>query len=575
MNVSRFMANLVACVLVLPIGFAQALEDCSPYVAELDVRIAAAEAAGMDAAFAIDMREQIPQLCAYLDEATLRKMVESVDTMLPFLADMESMAQAAEAAESENRAAAGEAVADRETQVQAAGALPVIGRSLGGGLVDRPDPMHQFGIWDMDLYQGRARIVYHTRPDRVQFASPNWEFVTYVAQVDGLGRVSHDLIDRRQSSDQGGLVLRREKDEVIMHWQRGAEGELPALERWSISTRSRLSKVPGPRPLWPDSEMRRDDPFLSATADGNLFYIGTRPEKGSAVETTLAWFEASPDGQIISSGALARPERMSASWAVESRHGGGAALMMTGATDEQGVVSRLPGPLRREVAGRSIYATVQMEKRLFVVDGRTFWESPALERMLSWQGELSVPQGLSAGEMLRQSDAQLRVVEEATLEFGAGTTVDSLNVGLKQVEMIQPLQGGRYAALMTVTTDRGRIPPVHGQYVYVVDRDNVEAFVYLEPLAEAAELKFTVLAVSPTDQIYLVAVPNDGGQKRIYRISPSGRLEGYVTADAGQAIALEGLVADETGVWAFGRGEMKGIIGERLWAERLAFDPST
>ncbi len=557
----EIFGRLLAWLLAAVPGTAWSLEDCGPYVAEIDQKIAAAEAAGHDAQVARELREQIPQMCAFLDEASLRAMIDGLDQLLPFLSEVTAQAELAEAA----RTAAEPSTAGLQS-------VPETGRSLGGGLIARPDAMHHFGIWDMDVHQGRARVTYHTRPDRLQAARDDWEYVSYVAVVDRAGAVTQRLLDRRQFSDQGGLALRRGADEIVMQWQRGMNGKDPALERYSVASGEMLSRAPAPMPPWPGSGSQRREPFQSVTAAGTLLYIGTEPAPGNASEHTLAWFEASPEGQVLSAGAITRQESIGAPFALESRHGGGASVLQVGALADDGIATRLTTPIRRQVAGRQIYATVSMEKRLLVVDGSTFWESPALERMLMWQGELAVPQGLGPAEMMRQSQAQMDMMAEADLAYAAGRSVASLNVGFKQVEMIRPLVAGRFVALVNQVADRQLVPPRHGQYLLSVTEQAIQELAYLEPLAEQQEVKFTALATSPAaDAVYLLAVPRGGGVKRIYRFGADGQPQGYGSTEAGQAITLEGLVADQAGVWAFGRGTPEGVIGERLWAERLTF----
>lgn len=560
--------------LLLPLllwsGSAAALEDCSPYLQQIDARIEQARAQGENYDYALQLRTQISQMCAFVDASTLQQMVDSLDQLLPLMADFQAMMDEADARAIEH-GPAGTARSDGPDEPPAAAPVPEIGSSLGGRLISRPDAMHQFGIWDLDLHEGRARVLYHTRPDRLQFARPDWELVTYVAEVDGSGEVVQRLIDRRQTSGQSALGLRPGADEILMQWQTGPQGRDALLERWSVRQQSLLSSVPAPAPAWAGAGMAPKAPFLAVTGRGNLLYAGTKPAPRDAVERTLAWLEASPEGEVLSRGSLTRPENLGLSWAGESGHGGAAGLLMVSALDDQGVDSRLQTPITRQVAERQIYANVHMEKRLFVIDGPSFWQSPALERMLQWNGEMSVPQNLPAAEMLRQSQAQMRMVAEVERSHGANRTVDSLNVGLQRVEMIRPLGSGRYVTLMTAVADRRLSPAVHGQYLYVFDQNNLQVLAYLEPLAAAAAVKFTALAASPAGQIYLLAKPIGGGQKRIYRVSGDGEVQGFARTDAGQDITLEGLVADDSGVWAFGRGLMDGIIGDRLWVERLQF----
>lgn len=546
-------------------GVAWSLEDCSPYLLEVERKISAAEAAGQDAEIARQMHAQIPQMCAFLDAAALRSMVDSLDQLLPLLSEMKSQAADAEKLVAEETAAQAAPVAITYKE------SPEIGSSVGGGLIERPDAMRNFGIWDMDVYQGQARVTYHTLPDRLQAAQDDWELVSYLVTMDADAGVTQQLLDRRQSSDQGALALRRGADEVVMQWQHAGDDQGPMLERYAGTSGRLLGRVPAP--VWPAGGAALSVPFQSVTSRGGLLYIMTLPAPVNAPTHTLAWYEASPDGNILSQGSLTREEGISSSVALEGRHGGGASVLVVRALNDAGVDSRLATPLAREVGGRSLLATVGMEKRLLVISGSEFWESPAIERMLIWQGDVAVPQSLGATEMVRQSQAQMAIMAETELAHGVGRTVRSLNVGFRKVEMIKPLSSDRFLALVDQVADRKLTPPRHGQYLLAVDAQAVETFAYLEPVAEADGVTFTALTTSPSGATtYLLARPDVRGEShRIYQLAADGSVRGYGRMNAAEDITVEGLVADDGGVWAFGRGGREGVIGDRLYAERVAF----
>jgi hypothetical protein len=311
--------------------------------------------------------------------------------------------------------------------------------------------------------------------------------------------------------------------------------------------------------------------------DGNLLYGGIKPAPGNSPEHTLVWFEASPAGKIISQHAMIRRAQVAPHPAVETGAGGGALLLGLLSRDDDGLESRLQTPIQRSIGGRNLYAVVASERRLLLLsdDGAMRWESPALERMLAWHGELSIPQGLAPTEMMRQSQQQMEIMAAADRELHANRSVDSLDVGLKRMEMVRELEDGRFVALVTDVADRSLVPPVHGQYLVTIDRDRVEELTYLEPLADSMDLKFTALTVSTTGRIYVLAVNRSSGEKLVVRIGRDGTPDGYVSSTAPRKVALEGLLADEHGVWAIGRGFMDGKIGDRLWTERLLFEPSS
>lgn len=549
-----------------------ALEDCSPQLKEIDAKIAAARAAGQNVEMAEDMRKSVAESCSFFDERTLQQMIQSLDMLLPAMTALEAQAEAMEAAAAERQVPAAAA-----PQIHApAPRLAAIGRSIAGQLNDRPDRMNQFGIWDMDLKGDRARIVYHTRPTREQLGWPDWELVVYVVEVDGRGSPIQHLIDRRQAFDHRAIALRRGHDEVLL--QRGPEerGGLDILERWSISPPSLISSVNAPTPAWEDGSRARSwDPFLLPTRDGNLFYAGIKPAPARAKEHTLVWFESSPSGEVIGQHQMIRPAQIAPHPAVETRDGGAALLINLLSDSDVGLETRLNTPIRRQVGGRNIHAVAISERRLLLLgdNGAVSWESPAVERMLAWHGDLSVPQNLPMAEMMQQSQQQMEIMAAADLATNANRSIDYLDVGLKRVDMVKELPDGRFIALVNDVADRSLVPPVHGQYLVTIDGDSVEELTYLEPLADTMDLKFTALTVAPDGRIYVLAINQDTGGKLVVRVREDGTPEGYVASSAPRKVTLEGLVADGAGVWVIGRGFMDGRIGDRIWTERLLFEP--
>ena len=216
------------------------------------------------------------------------------------------------------------------------------------------------------------------------------------------------------------------------------------------------------------------------------------------------------------------------------------------------------------------------ERRLLVTgpDARMRWESDALERMLNWQGELSLPDNLDPAERMRQSREQMDVMAATDREVHANRSVNSLDVGMKRVEMVEQLDGDRFLAMVRVTADRRLQPPVHGQYLLSMDRNAVREFVYLQPLADALNVKFTVLEVSPRGAIYLLAIHRDLGTGSVIRLNADGSVAGYVPSAAPRSVVLQSLIADHAGVWLFGHDATEGDPRIKLWSERLPFRES-
>lgn len=286
-------------------------------------------------------------------------------------------------------------------------------------------------------------MLYHTRPDRLQFAQPDWEFVIYTVKVSADGRASQRLITRRQASDHALLALRRGENEVLLQRVATSDGSDAHIERWVVGTSSMASRVPIPSPRWPDGEQRYWGQFFGPTSDGNLFFASVAPENRSTAEHSVAWFKATPDGRVLGQGSLTRGEIMAPGPSIIADAGRGAMMLTVSSDAESGIETRLDVPIHREVAGRKVRAAVALEKRLFVVsaDGRSFAESPALERMLVWLGDMGVPQDLSAAEMLRQSQLQMTMLAQTDRAVEARRRVVSLDGGLKRIEMVEPMRG--------------------------------------------------------------------------------------------------------------------------------------
>jgi hypothetical protein len=432
--------------------------------------------------------------------------------------------------------------------------------------------MDMFAIWDMDIHNGNARVLYSTTPSTPQFGQSDWQAYVYVVEIDGYGRTTHRKVTSRQASDHAALALRRGHDEIIFQRRIDRPNEPATLERWSITRAELLSAVPVPDPAWPDGTRQDWQPFRTATSDGNVFFSGSKTT-GTDGNWLIAWFESTPDGTIVGQGSLTRSDKTVPSAWFETGNGGGGLTVSVAAASEQGIGSSIDTPIQREIGERRIRAVVGAEKRLLVVsdDGTDAWESTALERQLLWGGDMTIPRDLPPAEMLRQQQAQMLLTRSVAAESGGTRTVDSLDVGMKRVEMIKPTSDS-YAVLATVRADRRIDPPIHGPYLLHLDRSGGLREVYLNPLAEKLDTRFTLLAVSPRDEIYLLGMGAHRGESaHILRLGKDGNVDAYARASDQQGIEIEGLLADESGIWVIGHGLMKEPRGPRLWAERIEF----
>jgi hypothetical protein len=554
-----------------------ALDDCSAELAIIDQRIENTDRPDYNVQLALQMRQRIEQMCGFLDEQVLGHLLDNLDEILPpgpNDAPRERRAQPSNVpANDVDRARVTSSAPPRQSiAVAAMSAASSRGRSLAAQFIDRPDNMDMFAIWDMDIHNGNARVLYSTTPSTPQFGQSDWQAYVYVVEIDAGGRTTHRKVTSRQASDHAALALRRGHDEIIFQRRIDRPDEPATLERWSITRAELLSAVPVPNPAWPDGTRQDWQPFRTATSDGNVYFGGSKTT-GTGGNWLVAWFESTPDGTIVGQGSLTRSDKTVPSAWFETGNGGSGLTVSVTAASEQGIDSSIDTPIRREIADRRIHAVVAAEKRLLVVsdDGTDAWESTALERQLLWGGDMAIPRDLAPAEMLRQHQSQMLLTQSVVAQTGGTRTVDSLDVGMKRVELIKPTSDS-YAVLATLRADRSVDPPIYGPYLLHLDRAGGVREVYLNPLAEKLDTRFTLLTVSPRDEIYLLGIGAHRGESaHILRLGKDGNVHADARASDQQGVKIEGLLADASGVWVIGHGLMKERGEPRLWAERIEF----
>jgi hypothetical protein len=577
-------------------GAVHALEDCSEQLAAIDQRIAGSNAIETRVQVARQLRAALEQSCSVLDERTANEMVARLDQVLPpqqppeqaqaerrteasldaAKREFQTLQEAIDAQAAAEQTAATRAPAVRSPASPATTAIvraPPRARSLEAHVIDRAENMTRLSIWDADVLDDRARVLYATGPSLDQLGLPDWRQYVYAVEIARDGQATQHLVTSRQAQDHAALALRRGHDELIFERHVDRPGEAAALELWSIPGAKLLSAHPVPNPVWPDGERWAWGAFRLATRDGNVLY-GSSKKTGADGQSMLAWFEAAPDGGIPGQGSSVRADASSVGDWFETSNGGGGLIVRVAENDDAGIASRITTPIERAIAGRRIHAVVAGEKRLLVTsdDERSAWESAALERELVWAGEMAIPHDLPAAQMLVQSQKQMQIMQAVANEYDANRTVNSLDVGLKRIEMIKPMHSG-YAVLASVTADRDLDPPIHGPYLLVVGETGIDHQIYLNPLAEAIDVEFTLLAVSPRDEIYVLGSAAGGGDSAyVVRLNKNAEPDAYGRAfDERGSIEIQGMLADASGVWLFGHADASDGVVERIWTERIDF----
>ncbi len=145
------------CMMLSVSALAQA--DCTAELAIFDERIASSHASEQTVQVARQMRENMEQMCAFLDDRTRQSMLDGLEDLMPTKSREERIAEGR--ARSAELQAAREARKREEEQAERAKPpvsrvilAPPTARSLAARLVDRDDIMYHLWIRDWDTYNG-------------------------------------------------------------------------------------------------------------------------------------------------------------------------------------------------------------------------------------------------------------------------------------------------------------------------------------------------------------------------------------------------------------------------------------
>jgi hypothetical protein len=439
--------------------------------------------------------------------------------------------------------------------------------------IERPDDMQVVLFEDYDRHGDRVRLLYQTMPSLEQrVADPEgWTNNVYVVEIDAASNIEQ----RRLKSDQANyaaLALRRGHDELIALLRSAKTGEAERLERWSLADGSVVSSVPPPSVLQAGTSGRIP---LVPTDDGNLFVTaggGTASSAPNAEARPLEWYKLAADGHLERGQYTRGAANLAVDGAFGARDGRvGLFLRISVHRGADGIETDFPTPIRRPVGARTLEATVGNEVRLLVAgSGAADRLSPALERSLIWGGELQPPKDLPFQQVMEQSMAQQRVMEDTELEFGARRTLLRSENRLWSWPLVKRSSNG-YAVLATVTAARDRNPPAAGPYLLEVGTDGaLRRELYLGPVAEAIGADFTDFLPTEDDTVLLAGTRrlDDRVVGQVTRVDARGQGEWTADLDA-PAGPFDGIARNRSGVWVFSRGLHQERRKLLLWVERV------
>ena len=439
--------------------------------------------------------------------------------------------------------------------------------------IERPDDMQVVLFEDYDRHGDRVRLLYQTMPSLEQtVADPEgWTNNVYVVEIDAAGNVEQ----RRLKSDQAnyaGLVLRRGHDELIALVRSAKTGEAERIERWSSADGGVVSSMPPPSVLQAGTSGRIP---LVPTEDGNLFVTaggGTASSAPGAPARPLEWYKLTAEGHLERGQYARGADNLAVDGAFGARDGGvGLFVRISAHRGTDGIETDLPTPIKRSIGARTLEATVGSEVRLLITgSGAADRLSPALERSLIWGGELQQPKDLPFQQIMEQTTAQQRVMENTELEVGARRSLVRPQTASWSWPLVKRSSNG-YAVLAAVTANRDRDPPAAGPYLLEVGTDGaLRRELYLGPVAEAIDADFTDFLPTEDDAVLLA-----GTRRLDYRVvgqvtRVDARGQGAWTADLdAPAGPFDGIARNPSGAWVFSHGLHRERSKVLLWVERV------
>ena len=547
------MKTIVAvCVAVAMPALALAQPTCEERLAEIDERIASGNYPDQNVQLARTMRQSMAQMCGMFDEQMLEQMMDGFEDVLPVKTEEEKLAEreAKRRVADTSRAARNAAKAAQEQARPDSGLDSVAGqgRSVASGFVDRSEDMLNFWIWDWDMHEGKARILYTTHPSLEQQGRPDWQTYTYVVEMTPDGGSTQTLVKSKQVFGHAALALRRGHDEILLQRETGPGGSPTFFDRWSISGRKLLSSVPTPAANTPHGNKVSWMPFRGPTSDGNVIFIGTAALE--RYQTAFAWFEASPDGTVLGSGSLKiRGSDSTSLFMIPTNNGGGAFPLLFDVDEE----------IVRQYGGSEVKANIVQESRILTIgnDASKSRQSAVLSRML-------MPTQMDMGSM--------QYMPELEHELMANRSIESLNVGPHAIPMIQPVGEG-YVVLARFTGNRSRKIEIHGHWLIWVGSDKIEREVYLNPLSEDLNVNFVTFTVTEADEVILYGNSKDHrGTDYVVLLDKQGKPKATAAAKQPKNGKIEGMLADGKGVWLYGHGYPTDKFSRfRFWSERIDF----
>ncbi|MDX1557254.1 MAG: hypothetical protein R3212_14600, partial [Xanthomonadales bacterium] len=433
--------------------------------------------------------------------------------------------------------------------------------------VERPDAMHWHRLADFDVVEDRVRVLYYSQPSLEQSVQPGWTINVYISELYRDGRIETRQLATGQRHF-ASLRLQRGGDGVFALVAPYEEAPGNTLEYWSAQDGTvRATSAP--------AALESAVGGIFATADGNLFTATQSAQSSRGNEpTTLTLTKLSPQGEVLATGTWSNPTAISTAGGAFAVPGGGmgVALDMRVVRGAKALETDIEAIQHYEIAGRNVEARVFAETRLLAMDstGNVLWKSPALERDLGWDGEMSIPQDLPVDEMMAQNNEQMALMSRVTLENGGDRRLESL--ATSGFDDIQKTPNG-YGVLARIAADRSLQPPQHGVwFMEVGDDGTLRRELRIQPAADRLDAKFERFMPTADGGLLVAGVRRAGDTfMHLTALDAEGEIE-WTTRLGINNVQLEGIAGTESHPWVFGHGWNEAGNKNLMWAELV--DPA-
>jgi hypothetical protein len=310
-----------------------------------------------------------------------------------------------------------------------------------------------------------------------------------------------------------------------------------------------------------------------ATSDGNILYETLRSGNSPDKRLRYGWFKLSPDGRNLGSGTLADIEDNVAPWSwFHTNNGGGGLTVNIRPVDGIDLASGLGLAADEASDGAGMTAHVVREKRVLIVgaDGKLDFISTPIERDILPMGEPDMPQATNLQDRQSRLLGQQQWLDGLVTRYDANRSTSDFAVGPHRIESISETASG-YAYLTRVTANRNINPPIFGPYIIEFDNRGEQSRIRLQSLEEQMNLKLTMFAPASNGGFYLHGTDQNTGDSHIILIDRKGSPLAHGRARRGDGATVEGITADESGVWLYGQ-EYRDKERAQVWIERMDFE---